>query len=278
MMIRSPLRWFFGGKGSMQQKIIPLMPPCKVYVEPMGGGASILLARDPVDLEVYNDLNDGLYAFFTVLSDPTKFDQFYRRVQPLLFSRKFYIECRDTWKTEPDPVLKAVKFFVAARQAFSGKIGTGWGYEIRTANKNVMAWMNTIDGLPELHNRLRRVQVQNEDWNKVIDLYDGPDCCFYCDPPYVHETRVNKNVYEHEMTADDHRRFIDRILNIQGMAVVSGYIHPIYEPLEKSGWNRHDFDVPCNPSKTIGIPKNKRVESVWVKPYTSTKTHDRKFI
>jgi DNA adenine methylase len=276
-MIRSALRWY-GGKGTMQKLIIPLMPPCKVYVEPMGGGASILLARDPVDLEVYNDLNDGLYVFFTVLSDPTKFDQFYRLVQPLLFSRKFYTECRDTWKIEPDPVLKAVKFFVSARQAFSGVIGSGWGYEVRTTNKNVMAWMNTIDGLPKVHNRLRRVQVQSDDWSKIIDTYDGPDTLFYCDPPYVHDTRVDEKVYDHEMSADDHRRFIDRVLSVEGMVVVSGYVHPIYEKLEKSGWTRHDFDVSCSPSKTIAKARSKRIESVWVKPYTSTKTHDRKFV
>lgn len=262
----------------MQKQIIQLMPPCRIYVEPFGGAASILLAREPADLEVYNDLNEGLYAFFTVLSDPQQFELFYRRVQPLLFSRKLYLECRNTWKTEPDLVMKAVKFFTAARQAFSGVIGSGWGYEVRTQNKNVLAWMNTIDGLPEVHNRFRRVQVQSDDWSHIVDLYDGPDTLYYCDPPYVHDTRENTDAYECEMTDDDHRKFIEKILRINGMAVISGYAHPIYEPLEKAGWVRHDFEVSCNPSKTIEATRNRRTETVWVKPFTSTKTHDRRFI
>lgn len=262
----------------MQKFIIPLMPSCKIYVEPFGGGASVLLAREPVDLEVYNDLHDGLYTFFTVLSDPEQFDLFCRRVQPLLFSHKYYIEARDTWKTEPDRIIKAVKFFVAARQAFSGVLGSGWGYETKTENKNVMAWINTIDGLPRIHSRLRRVQVQSENWDKIIDIYDGLDTLFYCDPPYVHETRVDAKVYEHEMTADDHRKFIDRMLNVKGMVVISGYVHHIYEPLEKSGWKRHDLDMACNPSRTIEATRNRRIESVWVKPYENTKTRDRKFV
>ena len=275
-MIRSPLRWF-GGKGSMQNKIIPLMPPCKHYIEPFGGGASILLARERVDLEVYNDINDGLYTFFSVLSDPNQFERFYRIVQPLLFSRKFYLEARDTWKGEQDTILKAVKFFVAARQAFSGVIGSGWGYEVRTANKNVIAWMNTIDGLPEIHARLRYIQVQNMNWVDIINIYDGVDTLFYCDPPYVQDTRVDKTVYDHEMSAEDHRNFIDRILSINGLAVVSGYANPIYEPLEKAGWQRYDFEVPCNPSKSIESKRNKRVETVWVKPFETTKTKQRVF-
>lgn len=276
-MGKSVVRWY-GGKGLLQNKIIPLMPPCTTYVEPFGGAASVLLAREPSDLDVYNDLHDGLYSLFMVLSDPCKFEQFYRRVQPILFSQQHYDECRDTWKSEQDSIMKAVKFYVAAKQAFSGVLGSGWGRDgLRSHSKNVMAWMNSVDGLPEVHHRLRCVQIHHLDWIEVVDLYDSDETLFYCDPPYVHDTRVDSKVYEHEMTADDHRKFIDKMLSIKGMVVISGYTHPIYEPLEGSGWHRYDFEVSCNPSRTIDAERNKRVETVWVKPFKVTKTKQKTF-
>lgn len=57
--LRSPIVWF-GGKGNMASKLLKLMPEHKHYVEPWGGGASLLFAKPPCGgVEVYNDLDDG---------------------------------------------------------------------------------------------------------------------------------------------------------------------------------------------------------------------------
>ncbi len=47
---------YHGGKVRMAPALISLMPLCQCYVEPFGGGAGVLLARERVKLEVYNDL------------------------------------------------------------------------------------------------------------------------------------------------------------------------------------------------------------------------------
>jgi len=107
-MLYGPIKWF-GGKGQMQRKILPLLPRCKRYCEPFGGGASILLARDPVEVETYNDLNEALVDFFRVLADPELFEAFHRRVAPLPYSRAIYNECRKTWRDEPDRIKRAAK-------------------------------------------------------------------------------------------------------------------------------------------------------------------------
>jgi len=57
--LRSPIVWL-GGKGHMIAKILPLLPPHKTYVEPWGGGASILIAKPPSEIEIYNDLDSDL--------------------------------------------------------------------------------------------------------------------------------------------------------------------------------------------------------------------------
>jgi len=80
--LRSPL-WWFGGKSRLSSKIIPIVQsiPHRIYVEPFGGGASVLIRKVSSPVEVYNDLNYDVYEFFRVLSDEAMFAQFYRRVE-----------------------------------------------------------------------------------------------------------------------------------------------------------------------------------------------------
>ena len=56
--IRSPFPWF-GGKASpkIKQLILDNLPPHTRYIEPFGGGGSILIAKEPAEVEVYNDVD-----------------------------------------------------------------------------------------------------------------------------------------------------------------------------------------------------------------------------
>jgi DNA adenine methylase len=56
MRLRSPICWF-GGKGKMVKKLLPLIGDHRIYVEPFGGGASLLFSKEPSPVEVYNDLD-----------------------------------------------------------------------------------------------------------------------------------------------------------------------------------------------------------------------------
>ena len=60
----------------MVKKLLPLIPRHRIYVEPFGGGASLLFAKAPAPVEVYNDVDSGLVHFFRVLRDPEKSQDF----------------------------------------------------------------------------------------------------------------------------------------------------------------------------------------------------------
>lgn len=280
--MRSPIIWF-GGKGRMSAKLLKLLPNHKTYVEAFGGGASLLFAKPPSPVEVYNDINQALYDFFTVLSKEESFQKFYRRVAALPYSRKLYYDYRDTWQDETDIIEKTAKWFVVAQQSFGGLFGRGWGFDVTTSNRNMSSsvsdWLSCLESLPQVHARLQRVQIECRDWRKILDTYDTQDTLFYLDPPYVRETRSDGG-YEHELTDDDHRELVQRILELEGNVMLSGYDHEIYAPL--ANWEKHVFQTACHAAgrtrytKILGdgsaIKMQPRTEVVWVKNTNKAQT------
>jgi len=262
----------------MSVKILPYLKRWKhrIYVEPFGGGASMLFAKLPAKVEVYNDLDSGLYNFFCVLSDPRDFARFYRRVQPLMYSRELYNDCRKTWAETEDKIDRAVKWFVVARMAFSGDFAHSWGSVVTTSARGMAGtsskWLSIIDQLPEVHARISRVQIEHADFRDILTRYDTPETLFYLDPPYVAETRSSGG-YAHELSADDHSDMVDLLAKIEGAAVLSGYPTTMYDRL---GWHRVDFETSCHAAgKTRGtglqgkgsaLEHQKRTECLWVHP------------
>lgn len=273
----SPISWY-GGKGMMTAKLLPLVPEHRIYVEAFGGGASLLFAKPPSPIEVYNDLNEGLVNFFRVLRDPEKAARLHMLASSTPFSREEYCECRDHWHESDTDVERAHKWFVAARMAFSGNFGTGWARAINSSTRgmsqSVSRWNSAHEILGWAHGRLMRVQVENIDFRKLLPIYDTADTLFYLDPPYVLSTRRCK-AYQHEMSDADHRDLIELVLTLKGKVLLSGYESYLYKPLMKSGWRRTSFEVHCNAvgrnknagtTHEGGLSDHKRTECVWISP------------
>jgi DNA adenine methylase len=271
-----PLKWH-GGKYYLAKRIVELMPRHLHYVEPFFGGGAVLLNRDPDDpklwlspasplngvSEVVNDINGRLVNFWRTLQDPAKFEKFRRRVEAIPISRKDW-ELAHNHEYGKDAIADAVAFFVDCRQSRSGLMtcftAITRNRTRRQMNGNASEWLSAVDGLPEIHARLRRVIIENMPAVELIQREDTPSTLFYCDPPYLHETRASTDAYAHEMTEAEHKQLLRVLGECKGKVMLSGYASPLYDSALK-GWKRHTFDLPNNAAG--GETKRRMTEVVW---------------
>ena len=221
-------------KHYLTERTIALMPLHTHYVEPYFGGGAVLLAKDPVGVsEVVNDLHGELTNFWRVLQDENTFQEFQRVVEAVPFSQPEWERACESPGIAP--VEQAVAFFVCCRQSRAGQMkdfATLSKTRTRRAmNEQASAWMNAVEGLPEVAARLKRVVVLNDDALAVIQREDGPQTLFYCDPPYLHETRASTDLYDFEMTAEAHASLLALLNQVQGAALISGYRSDLYDSM-----------------------------------------------
>ena len=276
-VLRSPI-WWFGGKGKMQARLLPLLPKHREYIEPFFGGGSIFFAKEPALVETINDLNSAVMDFYRVLRDQP--EEFIRLAQLTPYSRELYNECRATWRAETDPVRRAWRWWVVARMTFSGT--HAWSsvvtYTSRGMAGTVSQLLSSVDALPEVISRLQRAQIENAPALRVLERYCTPNSLAYLDPPYIASTR-RSGEYACEMADIDHEALVEAILRLPGRFVLSGYAHQVYTPLEAAGWQRIDYQTACHAAgrtRASGLQgvgtiaaKQPRTESVWLDPATA---------
>jgi len=256
---------WYGGKFSHLSWLLPLLPKCHHYCEPFAGSAAVLLNRVTSPVETYNDLDGEVCNFFRVLREQRK--PLAEAIALTPFSREeFSIAC----DLDPDqtPFERARRFYTRARQVRTGLAQTAtigrWANCKNTSRAGmsgvVSRWLGGVDALPDIGERLLRVQIENRSAVDVIRLYDAQDTLFYCDPPYVHGTRGDSKAYGHEMTDNQHRELADTLNAVKGKVAFSNYdcdlINSLY-PAKR--WNKIS-----GPSKTIHSTKDKRSEVLWV--------------
>lgn len=272
--MNQPIKWH-GGKHYLAERIITEMPPrdgarpWHLYREPFAGGLSVLLALDPEGLsEAVNDLDGDLTNFWRVLADSVWFEDFRRRVACAPFSSVEFNRAAAIYAGDDRTgmVNCAAAFFIHCRQSRQGlrkDFATPTRRLRRGMNENVSAWLTAVDGLPEVHARLRRVEVRNLPAVEFVRKYDDPAAVFYVDPPYLADTRTVPKAYTHEMTADDHAELLACLANIEGRFLLSGYRSQLYDTAAVDfGWRRVDWDI--DNKAGAGETKQRRTECLWM--------------
>lgn len=264
--MKTPLKTH-GGKAYLASRIVATFPEHTHYVEPFAGGLSVLLAKPQQGSEVVNDVDETVSKFWQVLRHD--FDEFKRLCDATPFSEVEYKRACKLLNMHRDGmgyhrVSVAWAFFVQARQSLAGRGDTfaplSTSRTRRGMNEQASAWLSAVDGLADVHRRLRSVVVLNRDAVDVITKHDTASTLFYCDPPYHPSTRTAPDVYRHEMTAKQHAELLDVLVQCSGRVALSGYRCAAYDSA-LSSWNRHDFEMANHAAG--GKSKRRMVECLW---------------
>jgi DNA adenine methylase len=255
---------WYGGKFSHLDWLLPLLPKAHHYCEPYSGSAAVLVNREPSPVETYNDIDGDVVNLFRVLRD--RHEELIRSIALTPFSREeFHLAVNGSTQGVSD-LERARRFYIRARQARTGLAQTAtlgrWANCKNTSRAGmsgvVSRWLGGVNALQEIAHRLLRVQIENRPAIDIIRLYDDDKTLFYCDPPYMHETRGDTKAYGFEMTSEQHWELAETLQQCKGMIAISGYRCDAMDKWYK-GWRRFDA-----PAKSIHSTKQLRQECLWM--------------
>lgn len=287
---RPVLRWH-GGKWKLAPFIMQFFPEHRIYVEPFGGAGSMLIRKERVYAEVYNDLDDVVVNLFRVLRDEAKAARLIEQLWLTPFARA---EFNEALEASEDDVERARHLVVRSYMGFGSNAHSSSPVADKTAFKTYTRpgdqdayrstgfransnrsgttpahdWANYPDALPAIVDRLRGVIVEQRPAIDVMKQHDGGGTLHYVDPPYLPETRSPANkydlkhrMYRHELTVDDHRELLAFLTTLQGMVVLSGYPSALYDDALPE-WRRVT-------TRALADGARERTEVLWLNPACS---------
>lgn len=253
---RPLLRWH-GGKWILAPWIISMMPAHRVYVEPFGGAASVLMRKPRSYAEIYNDLDDDVVNLFRVLRSD-RADELIDQLKLTPFASTEFL-C--AYHRADNELERARRLVVRSFMGF-GSNGTHrkTGFRSnsnRSGTTPARDWVNYPDGLAAIVDRLRGVVVLNRDAKDVMASHDGQETLHYVDPPYLFATRADAgHDYAHELTDADHMSLLAFLRTLKGKVILSGYPSGAYDEA-LTGWRRIE-------RKALADGAKARTEVLWM--------------
>lgn len=236
-----PALRYHGGKWNLAPWIIQHLPAHRVYVEPFGGAASVLLRKARSYAEVYNDLDGEVVNVFRVLRDAA--DDLAEAVRLTPFART---EFEQSYESSNDPIEQARRTIFRSMAGFGSPAASGrlTGFRAnsnRSGSTPARDWERWPEQVSAFAARLRGVVVECKRAEEVMLAHDGPDTLHYLDPPYPFGTRTPTarwdKTYRHDMSDEEHAELLELARSLRGMVVISAYPSAVYAD-RLDGWKR----------------------------------------
>ncbi|MEC7753784.1 MAG: DNA adenine methylase [Bacteroidota bacterium] len=256
---KRPLLRYHGGKFLLAPWIIGHFPKHKVYVEPFGGAASVLLQKPRAYAEVYNDMDSEIVNLFKVVR--TEGEKLKELLELTPFSRDEFL---DSYTPSDDPLEQArrtvIRSFMGFGSAGATRQKTGFrSNSNRSGTTPAHDWKNYPEALHGIIERLKGVVIENRDAKEVMISHDADNALHYVDPPYVLSTRYQgekTKCYNYEMQDSEHVELLGFLKQLNGCVVLSGYDNEMYNDLLKD-WRRVH-------RKAYGDGAVERTEVLWI--------------
>ena len=200
MTIR-PFYCRIGSKKKLLNKILPLIPEHKIYVEPFMGSSAVFWAKEPAEYTILNDLDKSLVDDYKlILKTPTPSRPITRKfIKTRTFVNNFYNNLTNS------PIDKLIKRLMLRCNTFCSKTFNENEKVILYNRGNPYSKINKLD---EYKERLKGVKILNQSYEKIIKKYDSPDTFFYLDPPYEN----SEGLYtESQIDYEEMWRILDKV-------------------------------------------------------------------
>ena len=231
---------YYGGKQGMLKDILPLVPDHTVYTEPFAGGAALLFAKNPVKVNVINDLNGELINFYrTIVSD---FDALKTEIQGTIHAREQH---QVAWFIYNNPdyfdrVKRAWAVWTLSNLGFSGGFSSSFSYT-RVSRGNITKITNGKELInDELRRLLELCTIEQEDAFSVIRRYDTPNTFHFIDPPYI---GCHMEHYSGMFFKEDLENLLKLLKHIKGKFMLTMYPNDrILHYTEDNNWHIHKIE------------------------------------
>jgi len=232
-----------GSKWRIADWIISFLPSCKTYLEPFFGSGAVFFKKPRSRIETINDLDGNVVNFFSwVRDDP---ERLARQLYAIPYARDVYEQAHSEnfHGKEAGSLQKAVNFCIRLNMGHGYRTTgdkVGWKSDIHGRERAyaAMDWASLPERIIEAAERLRGVQIENQDAVKLMKRYNFPDVLIYLDPPYMPGTRNQRPQYAFEMdTAEEHEELLQAALMHSGPVVISGYDSDLYNNILRD-WHK----------------------------------------
>lgn len=220
--MNSFISWI-GGKKLLRNKILEVFPEQGTfdrYIEVFGGAGWVLFSSvRHAKIEVYNDVNGNLVNLFRC----TKYhpEALQKELELILMSREQFFDAKEQVENRGlTDVQRAARFYILIKESF--------GSDLRSFGVRPRNIENAIDYLLAVSKRLNTVVIENQDFERILKIYDKKDALFYLDPPYYKAEKC----YPDRFVPEDHVRLKEALERVKGKFLLSyndcEYIRELY--------------------------------------------------
>lgn len=253
---------YIGGKSKIGKWIVPFYPTdMETYVEPFSG---MFWCFFNMDLEkypnlkkvVYNDFNPLNYNLFKCVQNPSELQRVMDEIEvqqvgvdntPHELKEKFVSFQSEIFgegfKVDSPDYFVAAKYVYVLSQVFSGsKPETSNFIDLKGKYRSkYLAFRDKLSKPTWVDHFIKITDVENLDFQQVIEKYDSSSTYFYVDPPYWKTENYYSN---HDFDRNDHERLTDTLKSIKGKFSLSYYDFELLHqwlPEDEYRWEKKEF-------------------------------------
>ena len=262
---------YYGGKTTMLQHIIPIIPEHNIYSEVFFGGGAVFFAKRKAANETINDKLGIVVNFYRTLKRDYK--RLKGMIDETLMSREQFEKARLIMKQSEwfSDLEKAWAFWIITNFSYSNKIGGGFKYsKDKGFTPAALMKKKKAEFTDALVRRIEDANIECADALWVLNKRDCKESFHFIDPPYCGSDQGHYRGW----TETNEAELLETISHLKGKFILSNNPTPgVLASIEKNGWWSKQFKI-----QNAGVKaKNRAKVEILVANFTPIGAHTLPF-